>query len=133
MNEQTEQYQRDGRRFYRLFLGSDLTRDAFLSDQMSGVRERPRDPGKVKYWEGFSVFETLAQARLLAAERKARARAKGIAWPDESVAEMTIWPDSRITYERSFRSEGHYTVWGDPDECLRCVTWVFPAQSQHEG
>ncbi len=122
-----------GRRFYRLFFGSRLTRDAFLSDQVSGVRERPLDAAKRKYWEGFSVFETLAQARRLATERRARARAKGFAWTEESVAEMTIPLDSPILYERSFRSEGHHTIWGDPDECLTWVTGVFAAVSPHEG
>lgn len=133
MDERTQDQEGGGRRFYRLFSGSRLTRDAFLSDQVSGVRERPRDPAKRKYWEGFSVFETLAQARRLAAERRVRARAKGIVWPEESVAEMTIPLDSPILYERSFRSERHHTIWGDPDECLTRVTGVFPVESQHEG
>ena len=133
MEDSDEQRRDEAHRFYRLFTGPDLTRDAFLSDQASDVRGRPLDPAKVKYWEGFSVFETLVQARRLAAERSARARTKGFARPEESIAEMTISPDSPITYERSFRSEGHHTVWGDPDECLTRVTGVFPAESRHEG
>ncbi len=117
------------RTFYRLFVGSRPTRDAFLSDRASGVRDRPSDPNKVRYWEGFSVFATLEQARRLMTERASRAYMKGIVWSEESIAEMTISLKSPIIYERSFRSEGHHTVWGDPCECLKRVMAVFSTGS----
>lgn len=42
------------------------------------------------------------------------------------IAEMTIPVNGPIYYERWGKNPGHHTLWGDPDECLTCVTGIFP-------
>jgi hypothetical protein len=126
-----EQPQNQPRRFYRILSGHEPTRSDFLSDHVRG-KDRPSNPARVRYWEGFSVFETLAQARGIIEANKVRAGEKGLEWEEKFIVEVTIQPDSPITYERWGRNEGHYTIWGTADECLACVTGIFPA-TPHEG
>lgn len=112
------------RRFHRIIPAPTPTRVDFFSDRARGLLP-PRNPDKVRYWEGLSVFATLAQARAVIATRKARASAQGIAWPVECVAEVTIARDGPITYEEWGRNAGHHTLWGDPDRLLAAVTGIF--------
>jgi hypothetical protein len=127
-----EQRQYEARRFYRIISGREPIHSDFLSDQARG-KDRPGNPARVRYWEGFSVFETLAQARGIVGANKARAIEKGLAWEEKFIVEVTIRPDSLITDERWGRNEGHHTIWGDADECLACVTGLFPATPHDEG
>lgn len=131
MENPDEQRQHEARRFYRIISGREPTRSDFLSDRAQG-KDRPGNPARVRYWEGFSVFETLAQARGITEANKARANEKGLDWEERFIVEMTIQPDSPITDERWGRNEGHHTLWGDADECLACVTGLFPATAQNE-
>jgi hypothetical protein len=77
----------------------------------------------VRLWEGLSVFETLEQARQ-----------KASAFPAQGdfIATIVIPDDSRITYERTGKSEGHYTLWGAAHDLLRCVIAVGPVHSFKE-
>jgi hypothetical protein len=40
------------------------------------------------------------------------------------IAEIAIPDDRSIRYERTTTSDGHYTVWGRPDDLLNLVTSV---------
>jgi hypothetical protein len=104
------------RRFYRTIAGPDPTRDDFLSDEARG-NDPPRSPDKRRYWQGFSAFDTWDNARAIAQ----RFRSQG-----GHIAEVTIPAYGAITYERWGRNPGHYTLWGDLDDLLACVTAIQP-------
>lgn len=71
--------------------------------------------------EGVSVMETLQQARKRARQvRSLRGK--------RFVAEVVIPEGSAITFERTTKTPGHYTLRGDPGEMLRCVVSVFPVE-----
>ncbi len=62
-------------------------------------------------------------------ETSEQARAKAIAFPAQGafIAALAIPDDGRITYGRTGRTDGtagHHTLWGDPDEMVRCVASV---------
>jgi hypothetical protein len=103
-------------RFYRTIKGVQPTRDDFLSDEAAGGPP-PRNLDKVRYWHGFSVFDTLERARAIARKNRHQGR---------TIAEMTISADGPIKYERWGRNPGHHTVWGHPDICLAHVTNIYP-------
>jgi hypothetical protein len=76
--------------------------------------------------EGVSVMETLEQARLRA--RKVRAlRGKRF------IAEVRIPDGSEIMFERTTRTPGHFTLWGDADEMLACVVSISPVEEVDLG
>jgi hypothetical protein len=104
------------RKFYRTIKGLPLSRDDFLSDEATGSLP-PRNADKVRYWRGFSPFDTLEQARAIAQRSRSQS---------DFIAEMMITANGAIIYERWGKNPGHHTLWGDPDECLARVTNVFP-------
>ena len=94
----------------------------FWSNEREGKR-RPREAWRVKYWRGFSAFDTLKQARN-----------KAISFPKqgEFVAEIAVAGIEGITYEQSF-SPGHYTVWAEPTICVRNVVAVYAVHDATKG
>jgi hypothetical protein len=103
-------------KLYRTIKNAEPDRADFFSDEAAG-KLPPRNPDKVRYWRGFSAYNTLEQARATAQ----RNRRQG-----NFIAEMTIAVHGPITYEQWGRTPGHHTVWGDPDGCLASVTSVHP-------
>ncbi len=114
---------RESRTFYRTVKHILPIREDFLSDKDIG-KTIPRRLEFVRLWEGLSVFETLDQARQ-----------KAIAFPAQGafIAALAIPNAGRITYERTGRTEGHYTLWGDADDLLKCVTSVQPVHVREKG
>lgn len=102
------------RRFYRIVGGDPPNRQDFVPKTPRAI---PRDPEKARLFSGLSTYETLAQAR-----RRARESLYLGAW----IAEITITPGVLVHYERTTLSNGHYTLWGDPDVILSSVTAVVP-------
>jgi hypothetical protein len=116
-DEQPSQSERDAvRRFYRTIKGPNPTRDDFLSDQARG-NDPPAAPGKRRYWQGLSAFDSWENARAVAR----RVRSQG-----DHIAEVTIPASGAITYERWGRNPGHHTIWGDPDDLMARVTAIQP-------
>jgi hypothetical protein len=68
-------------------------------------------------WEGLSVYRTLAQSR-----RKAR----GVPFLGQHVAILDVPDDGPIRYERTTRSSGHFTLWGDAEAIAACIVAVVP-------
>lgn len=108
--------------FYRTVKLLAPVREDFLSDKESG-KTVPRKLELVRLWEGLSVFEGLDQARQKAKEFPAQGA---------FIATLAIPDDGRIRYERTGRTEGHYTLWGDANDLLRCVTSVQPVRVPEE-
>ncbi len=74
-------------RFYRIISDEQPTHGDFLSDE--AAKKPPRNPDKIIYWRGFSVFETLPWARNVARKHP---------WHGTDIAEMTFPADSDITF-----------------------------------
>ena len=91
---------------YRIVKNDPATPDDFVSYQARG-RRPPNDPEKARLWSGLSAYETPEQARRTA-----------MMFPmlGTFIAEVEIPDNQRITYERTTTSDGHYTIWGAPDE-----------------
>lgn len=108
------------RSLYRTVKNNPPLRDDFLSYERLG-KPMPRSEAQVRRWKGISTFETRDQARRLA-----------IANPGQGtfIAEVAIPADGRITYERTGKNAGHYTVWGDADEIAHCVISVVPVHEE---
>lgn len=111
---------------YRTVKNNPPTRDDFLSSERLG-KPMPMNEVQLRRWRGVSTFATLDQARRIA-----------IANPGQGnfIAEVAIPADGRITYERTGKNAGHYTLWGDADEIVRLVISVVPAheeETEHRG
>jgi hypothetical protein len=104
--------------FYRIVRSEHPGADEFRPKEGFGVPPPDDDPETMRLWSGVSVYLQLSQAR-----RKARGRPwKGRAF----IAALTISEDGPCRFERTTASRGHYTIWCDPDELLRCVVSVVP-------
>jgi len=106
--------------FYRIVLTDPPSREDFLSNAARALLPRRNDPEVARVWDGISVYSTEAQARR---------RARGAPWLGPHIAELLIREGAMIRVERTTRSAGHYTVWGEPDMLLRCVIRVVAVAS----
>ncbi|MGI8689064.1 MAG: hypothetical protein ACR2M3_10840 [Thermomicrobiales bacterium] len=96
---------------YRIVKSDPAKPDDFISYQARG-RRPPNNPEKARLWDGLSAYETPEQARRTATM---------FPMLGTFIAEVEIPDNQRITYERTTTSDGHYTIWGEPDEICRCV------------
>src|SRR6185437_12369500 len=106
--------------FYRTVKNNPPARDDFLSYERLG-KPMPRSEEQIRRWRGVSTFETPDQARRIAANNPGQGA---------FIAVVAIPADGRITYERTGKTTGHYTLWGDPDEMVRCVISVMPVREE---
>jgi hypothetical protein len=67
-------------------------------------------------WEGISVNNT---------ETQARNKGRDLPWLGRYIAVLEIPEGGAITYQRTGRGRGHYTLWGEPGDLLRCVARVL--------
>ena len=121
-----EEPQATSRVFYRTVKNNPPTREDFLSYTQLG-KPMPRSKEQVRRWRGISTYETLDQA-----QRIARAN------PGQGpfIAAIAIPDDGRITYERTGKNAGHYTLWGDPDDLARHIISTVPVsedETVHRG
>jgi len=105
------------RSFYRLVQTNPPTLLDFTSNQALGRTPRRPDPEVLRLWSGISAYETMEQAR---------AKAERSPWLGAHIAELRVPADGPIRYERTTRSAGHYTLWGEPGDLLACVVSVVP-------
>jgi hypothetical protein len=108
------------RTFYRIVHAPTLNSqriDDFTSDDGRG-EEPPDDPDLRRLHDGISVFATEAQARN---------KARDFPFLGGFIARLDVPDDAPLRVERTLRSRGHHTVWGEPIDVLRCVTAVTPA------
>jgi len=70
-----------------------------------------------RLWDGLSMTDTRERAAML--QRR---------FPQLGafIAVLDIATNGEIRVERTLREPGHHTIWGDPDELLRCVVAVTP-------
>jgi hypothetical protein len=106
------------RRFFRIVLTDPPTAWDFMSGAARGFPPPNDDPNTLRLWEGVSLYDQRRYARYRATERPRLGR---------FIAEVHIPVDAPIRIERTGRSHGHYTAWGDPEILLGYVTEVRPA------
>jgi hypothetical protein len=107
-------------RLYRAVKTDQPTRDDFLSSQARGKPPVSQDQEVLRTHDGISMFTPLEIARTRALRyRRIGSFLAEVVRPDDS---PSIW------IERTFASEGHYTVWGNPDELLALVAGVVPVE-----
>ncbi len=109
-------------RLYRLVWTDPPTPRDFVSNAAIG-RPLPPDAGAetVRLWDGLSSYDR---------ESRARARGKGMPWLGGAfIAELDIPAQATIRVERTTKSKGHYTIWGDPLILLGCVARVVPIRT----
>jgi hypothetical protein len=95
------------------------TVDDFRSEQAKGRRPRNSEPETLRLWNGISVYRTEAQAR-----RKARA----LPILGTFIAAVYLAEGVAVRYERTTKSDGHYTLWGDAHVLLAGVVNVTPVR-----
>ena len=103
--------------FYRLVHGDPPTLWDFTSSHARGRVLRHPTAETLRLWDGLSVFETEAQAR-----QQARAFPR----LGRYIAALEILMGGPIRFERTTRTEGHYTLWGEAGEILEWVRSVVP-------
>ena len=104
------------RTFYHLVKNNPPTRDDFLSYLEQGITLKIDTPEARRLASGVSACATLHQARNRARLPSLRDHAY--------IAELHIPDEAPITFERTGRVPGHHTLWGSPDDMLRCVVSV---------
>jgi hypothetical protein len=104
--------------FYRIVRSNPPTMLDFTSLFAQGVSVRTADAESLRLHSGISVSAT---------EQQARNRAHDMPWLGRFIARLEIPAGSAIRYERTLRTRGHHTLWGEPAELLRCVVAVIPA------
>ncbi|MDP9359058.1 MAG: hypothetical protein M3R02_28010 [Chloroflexota bacterium] len=108
------------RTFYRVIPQVEPTANDFLSDKELG--EPPpasNDPIELRMWEGVSFNNSETQARI---------KATDLPFLGAYVAVVEIeGANPVITYKRTGKSRGHYTLWGNAGEMVRCVVRVIRA------
>ncbi len=99
--------------YYRVVKTDPPTRDDFLSDEAKGRRPRPAQVRNPLLYRGISVFETVAAIEAV----RERVPLLG------HVAELAI-PEGAPVGDHKTGGPGHWTLVGDPDVLLGCVTRI---------
>ncbi len=104
------------RRLYRIVQTDPPTRSDFVPRTEAGWNWLDLTPEQQELSQGLSCFATLAQARK---------KAKKYPGLGKFVATLVIPGQSGIRLERTFwRSPGHHTIWGSPDEIASYVVEI---------
>lgn len=74
-------------------------------------------PDVERLWNGLPVFKSDAAARR---------QADMYPWLGGFIAMIVIPDSSPVRYERTTRTAGHYTIWGEPTTLLALVQSVVP-------
>lgn len=110
--------------FHRTVQGENPTRRDFMSNREKGKPPRKGEIADPTLHGGISVMDTL---------EKALQRAKDFPMHGDYIAEVTIPEGSLIVARRTTRTEGHYTLFGNADAILACVTRVIQVNAPEEG
>ena len=111
-------------RLFRIVRSLTPVRQDVLSDKARG-KPLPLDPRLSNLHDGLSMFATLAQAL-----QKARR------YPvlGQYIAEIRLTRGPFVRVERTIdRSQGHHTVWADPDALLQSIVRIVPVMDDEKG
>lgn len=97
---------------YRIVKTSPPTRADFVSHHERGIARPVGVPDADRIMRGLSVFDQLELAR---------AQARRFRRLGRFIAAVEIPNDGSIPIERTGNTEGHHTIWGNPDDLLARV------------
>lgn len=91
--------------FYRIVLTDPPSVEDLRSYQARGRIPATQDAEALRFWGGISVYATETQARRQA-----------ITYPflGRYLARLDVLDAGPIQFERTTRSRGHFTLWGEP-------------------
>jgi len=107
------------RALYRIVRTNPPTLRDFTSYQSQGIPPPDDEPETMRLWRGLSAYVTLARAR-----RRARMQPQ----LGRYIARLELPVGGAVAYERTTRSQGHFTVWGAAADVLACVVSVVPIE-----
>ncbi len=102
---------------YRIVLTDPPTLDDFSSDEALGIAAVDDDPERLRLRSGISVYGT---------ENQASRKARDYPYLGRYIAVLDVADEGPLRVERTTRSRGHHTLWGDPDAILSCLVAVTP-------
>ncbi len=110
---------------YRIVWNDPPELSDFLSNAAVGKSLPPHTSAEEeRLWDGLSSYNR---------ESRARQKGRGMPWLGKAfIAELRLSDDASIRVERTTKSRGHYTVWGDPTAVLGCVVRVVPIRTLPE-
>lgn len=117
------------RSLFRIVRTNPPTLNDFVSNLAQGRPYPNRNPETTYLWDGLSAYDR---------DSRARRKAKGMPWLGIGfIAEVRIADnDPGVRFERTTKSDGHYTIWGDPAAIMANVIRVTPiriAERQEES
>lgn len=110
--------------FHRTVKTDPPSRRDFMSNKDLGKAPRGDELRDPSLWEGLSVMDTL---------ERGVARAEQFQMHGSFVAELTLPIGGLIHWKRTGKAQGHFTVWGNADAILACVTGVIDVNAPEEG
>jgi hypothetical protein len=102
---------------YRIVMSDPPTLDDFTSDEAQGIPAIDDDPERIRLRGGVSMYGTENQARRKAVDYPHLGR---------YIAVLDVPGEGPLRIERTTRSRGHHTLWGDPRAILACLVAVIP-------
>ncbi len=102
--------------FYRILQHEQPVVVDFVSQFVLGQMLNEPTSEDIRLAAGISAYNTQAQAMN---------KADVLQMTSAYVVQIDIPEAAEIKYERTTRSTGHHTLWGDPGDILAC--WVPPA------
>jgi hypothetical protein len=101
--------------FYRIVKTNPPMATDLPSDREAGRQQS--EAALLRLWDGRSVFDS---------EEGARRMAQRFPVIGSFIAMLDIREGTEIQAERTLRTPGHHTLWGDTDDILKCVVSVVP-------
>ena len=104
-------------RLYRIIVNERPVRADFESNEALGQQpRRPLSGEAAVLWAGLSVFDSLATAR---------AQRGRSTWIGDFIAELLLPEAVQIRARRTTKTEGHWTIWAEPDLLLASVVAII--------
>ena len=111
------------RLFYRIVRTNPPTQADFVSNAAQGKQPRHPDPEILRLWDGLSAYSTVEQARIAARLFPRLGR---------YIAALRVPEHGSVRFEQTRDpAEGHFTLWGEPDQLLALVVNVVPVETVH--
>jgi hypothetical protein len=103
--------------FYRIVPTDSPTVHDFNADEALGIPIIGDDPERIRLGSGISVYST---------QNQARRKAQDLPHLGNYIAVLDVPDEGVLRVERTTRSRGHHTLWGDPEAILAWVVAVRP-------